>query len=147
MSLKQPHLKMSKSHADPKSRILITDVADDIRAKIKGSLTDSMAGVSYDPVGRPGVANLLDIMAHCSENDSTPVELAADCEALSMRAFKERVAARVVDTLAPIRERYHEIIDRDGGRFIDDVAARGAAEARAGAEETMERVRVLVGLG
>ena len=51
MSLQEPHLKMSKSDTDPRSRILITDSADEIHRKIMSALTDSTNSVSYDPEG------------------------------------------------------------------------------------------------
>ena len=59
MSLKEPLLKMSKSHADPRSRILVNDDHQTISEKLRFALTDSMARISYDPINRPGVSNLL----------------------------------------------------------------------------------------
>merc|ERR1711939_634674 len=62
MSLKRPTQKMSKSDADPKSRILITDTREEIHAKVKGAITDSEPGISFDPEKRPGVSNLIEIL-------------------------------------------------------------------------------------
>ncbi|KAI9817277.1 MAG: mitochondrial 37S ribosomal protein rsm10 [Thelocarpon impressellum] len=147
MSLKQPNLKMSKSHADLKSRILITDTPDEIMQKIRLSLTDSISGVSYDPVARPGVANLLDIMTHLSDGSRSPEALAEEYESSGMREFKQHVADCIIEKMSPIRKEYHRVIDLDGGRYLDAVAARGAENARANAGETMAMVRSLVGLG
>ena len=57
---------MSKSAPDQNSRILLTDPSDRIKAKIRGAVTDSTVGITYDPEGRPGAANLLTILAACT---------------------------------------------------------------------------------
>ena len=44
----EPTKKMSKSDPKPKSRIMITDSKEQIHAKLKTALTDSIEGVSYD---------------------------------------------------------------------------------------------------
>ena len=68
---------MSKSHADPKSRIVLTDPADVIFEKIKKAVTDLTSAVTYDEETRPGVSNLIALHAYsmgktfdevCSEN-------------------------------------------------------------------------------
>lgn len=58
-SLRDPTKKMSKSDPDAKSRILMTDAPDQLLEKCKKALTDFTSAVTYDPVERPGVANLL----------------------------------------------------------------------------------------
>ncbi|TPP64750.1 Tryptophanyl-tRNA synthetase, partial [Fasciola gigantica] len=62
-SLREPTKKMSKSDSSPGSVILLTDNPDTIRAKIRRSQTDSLPGVSYDEVERPGLSNLIRILA------------------------------------------------------------------------------------
>ena len=52
---------MSKSYENKMSRIEITDPPDLIVTKIKKAVTDSTSHVSYDPVNRLGVSNLIDI--------------------------------------------------------------------------------------
>ena len=148
MSLKEPNLKMSKSHEDPRSRILITDSPEDIRKKIRLALTDSASGLSYDPVERPGVANLLEIMNHLDEEDSgrSCHELARSFGHLSMREFKQKVADKISESLSDIRTRYGRILDADEGRYLDYVAERGAGKASISAGETMDRVRGATGL-
>lgn len=146
MSLKQPHLKMSKSHPDIRSRILITDSPDEIRAKIKVALTDSETGVTYDSVNRPGVANLLQLMSHFDEEGRTCQQLAQDYEFLSLSSFKGHVAECIISGLNGIKKVYDQIISLDEGRYIDDVANQGSKKARHNAEETMDLVRRAVGL-
>ena len=145
MSLDQPTQKMSKSHPNPKSRIQLTDDRATIQAKIRGALTDSIEGVTYDPERRPGVTNLLEIIHHLTPGSESPMALAKDMENLSMRALKERAVDVVDAELAPIRERYAETMTL-GGAAVDAVAAAGAEEARASAEATMKLVREAVGM-
>ncbi|KAK0830610.1 Tryptophan--tRNA ligase, mitochondrial [Friedmanniomyces endolithicus] len=126
MSLKDPMAKMSKSHTNPNSRILLTDSEETIRTKIKAAVTDSMDSITYDPEGRPGD------------------ELAKDLAGLSMRALKDRVAETVETTIKHIRASYaHFLNDND---YLDKVAAQGAEKAAKSATTTMKAVKSAVGL-
>ncbi|KAK0932753.1 Tryptophan--tRNA ligase, mitochondrial [Friedmanniomyces endolithicus] len=146
MSLRDPMAKMSKSHPDPNSRILLTDSEETIRRKIKAAVTDSVDGITYDPEGRPGVCNLIDILYHC---DAQPAylsqdELAKDLAGLSMRALKDRVTETVETTIKHIRASYaHLLNDND---YLDRVAAQGAEKAAKSAATTMKAVKSAVGL-
>jgi tryptophanyl-tRNA synthetase len=60
-SLRNPQAKMSKSEANPLSRIELTDTPDEIAEKIKKAVTDMTSEVTYEPEQRPGVSNLIDI--------------------------------------------------------------------------------------
>lgn len=62
---------MSKSAPDASSRILLTDSDDDIARKIKRAVTDSEARIAYDPQSRPGVSNLLAILAALQAEPTT----------------------------------------------------------------------------
>ncbi|KAI4172984.1 MAG: hypothetical protein LQ346_008506 [Caloplaca aetnensis] len=145
MSLKDPLLKMSKSHQDPRSRIMLNDSPDDIQIKVKAALTDSVGGVSFNPSARPGVSNLLTLMALMDEDHRMEEQIAAESEALSMRAFKEEVARTIIKGMAEIKAKYDYFIDVRQRRRLQDVAALGNQEARRQAEDTMIHVRRLVG--
>ena len=54
---------MSKSDPLEASRISLDDSADAIKKKISKAVTDGEKRMVYDPEGRPGVANLLGILA------------------------------------------------------------------------------------
>lgn len=146
MSLKQPREKMSKSNPDLNGQILLNDTPDGIRQKIKAALTDSTAGISYDPMERPGVSNLIAIMSHVRRGGRSCDELARECQDMSLRHFKELVADCLVGELADIRKEYSRIMEAEGGLYIDAVAAQGTRKAKESAEETMARVRESVGL-
>jgi tryptophanyl-tRNA synthetase len=145
MSLTDPAKKMSKSDPDANSRILITDKAEVIHAKITAAVTDSEDGISYNVETRPGISNLLDILSHCSSKGLSPTELAEGCQNLSKKAFKALVADSVVTCLAGIRERYESILANP--QIITAAAQRGTAAARLAARVKANRVGEMMGLG
>lgn len=145
MSLKEPYLKMSKSHQDPRSRILLTDSPEDIHMKIRVALTDSENEICYDPDRRPGVSNLLAILSYLDSRTRSGHDLAQECSKLSMRELKEKVSDEICKALADIRLRYDQIM-ADDGHYLTSVAEDGAKRARQDAEETMVKVRTATGL-
>lgn len=148
MSLTNPVSKMSKSDRNPKSRILLTDSEEVIKQKVKSAITDSLSGISYNPPLRPGVSNLIDLIYHASGYDTSSAgnqeELAREMENMTMRVVKDRAAQAVNDLIRPIRERYTEIMEREG-EDLEGIAKAGAEEARNSAEVTMKAVREAVG--
>ncbi|KAI0199532.1 tryptophanyl-tRNA synthetase [Astrocystis sublimbata] len=146
MSLQDPRQKMSKSSPNEKSRILITSTPQEIQKCIRGAMTDSKNHVTYEPEERPGVANLLELIAQCSPERTTPEDVSDSLRGASLRDLKERCAEVVTAELSGIRERYNELLQRQGGRYMDEIEAEGAEVARRSAEETMRLVRSLVGL-
>lgn len=148
MSLTDPTKKMSKSDANAASRVLITDPPQDIRKKIMRAVTDSQSGfVSYDPAGRPGVSNLLEILSILEGENRSPDEVARGLEGSQhpLKALKERTADAVVTELRDVRERYLELMGNDDGKALDDLEALGAEKARASANATMKLVKEAVG--
>ena len=146
MSLKEPHLKMSKSHQDPRSRIHIIDEPDIIYDKVKLALTDSISGVSYDPETRPGISNLLVMMSHLDLEGRTAEQIAQACNAMSMRDFKAKAAIVISESLAPMRDRYYRLMDGNASSYLRDVAMEGTVKACGIAKETVDAVRSAVGL-
>lgn len=147
MSLSHPASKMSKSHPNPKSRILLTDSEEAIRSKIKSAVTDSLDGITYDPENRPGVSNLIDLIYHTAYpngSGGSSEALASEMAGMSLKVVKSRAADAVESVVRPIREKYAEIIQND--QFLSDVAHRGAEDARNSASKTMEDVKRAVGL-
>ncbi|KAK5151100.1 Tryptophan--tRNA ligase, mitochondrial [Recurvomyces mirabilis] len=146
MSLTHPVSKMSKSHPNPKSRILLTDSDELIQSKIKSAVTDSIEGVTYEQDRRPGVSNLIDILYHTLDESScgSQQDLAADLANISMRVLKEQVSSAVTKLVAPIRERHESIVGNES--LLDDVATLGAAKATESAAPTLLQVKRAVGL-
>jgi tryptophanyl-tRNA synthetase len=145
MSLNDPTSKMSKSHKSEKSRILITDSSEDIKAKIGSAKTDSIPGITYNQAERPGISNLLDILSIFDAEGRKGVELAEQYNDISPKQLKEMVTDAVVGGLAGIRDKYLELLNK-GDQYLDSVESIGAQKAQKSADDTMQIVRGSVGL-
>jgi tryptophanyl-tRNA synthetase len=138
---------MSKSAKNAKSRILLIDTEETIISKVAGAVTDSEMGVTYEPKKRPGIANLLDLAAAFDEHGSTADRLADEWKDLSHKQCKAQVAKRLAAGIAPIRERFYDLMQGEAGQQkLDAIAEEGASKARAIAAETMLFVRDKMGL-
>jgi tryptophanyl-tRNA synthetase len=62
-SLRNPEKKMSKSISDPAGTILLTDNPAEAAKKIMSATTDSIGEIQFDLAERPGISNLLQILA------------------------------------------------------------------------------------
>jgi tryptophanyl-tRNA synthetase len=140
MSLVDPTSKMSKTDSNDRSRILVVDSPDAIRQKIKSAVTDSEPTVRFDWDEKPGISNLLEIMADCT---GSSVDLLADEYSTGgYGTFKEAVAEAIITELAPVRARYRELDDNEVARLMQ----KGALDARTQAEGYQHEVRRAVGL-
>jgi tryptophanyl-tRNA synthetase len=142
MDLQAPERKMSTSGGTPLGTLLLLDTPDVIRRKVRAAVTDPGGEVRADP-GKPGVSNLLEILAAVSRTSVGDLE--SRLEGRGYAALKDEVAEAVVAHLAPIQARYTELI-ADGMGQVDEALARGADRARAVAAETLAPVRAAVGL-
>ena len=75
MDLQDPTAKMSKSGDNDAGLIFMLDDPAVIEKKFKRAVTDSENEVRFDPENRPGVSNLLEILASATHTD--PKQLAA----------------------------------------------------------------------
>ena len=92
------------------------------------------------PESKPGVSNLLDILAVAT--GGRPDELAAQFG--SYGELKTAVADSVVALLAPIQERYRELTTDP--RELDQRLADGLDQVRDRANATVRRARAAMGL-
>lgn len=141
-SLQDPLSKMSKSDKNEKSFILLLDEPKAITKKIKGAVTDSLGIVKYDEENQPGVANLLNIFSSLSGR--TIDDLVEDYGDTGYGRFKGDLAELVVDTLAPIQERYQKLLVSDDLR---DILHTGAQRANEKASATLARMEKAMGIG
>ncbi|MCJ1386779.1 Tryptophan--tRNA ligase, mitochondrial [Xylographa soralifera] len=146
MSLKDPLQKMSKSHGDPRSKILLTDPPEVIHLKIKYALTDSMSGISFELATRPGVSNLLEILSHVDSEGRSPQVWAEECKTLKMRAFKELVSDKISSSLSGFRERYTALMEGRNYLHLKRLAQHGAEEARNNSRRMLAKVRDAIGI-
>ena len=140
MDLQEPTRKMSKSVDSPQGTLLVLDPPDVITKKIKRAVTDNDGDVHYDPVGKPGVANLLSILAAAAGGD--PAALADRYDQYG--PLKADTAEAVVEALRPLQERFADLsADPDE---VDRIIATGATKAQAMAAPTLARAQTAIGL-
>lgn len=141
MSLQEPTKKMSKSDENAKATIYMTDTPKQMEKKIKSAVTDSEGIVKYDKENKAGVSNLLTIYAACNNISITEAE--ACFAGKQYGDFKKAVADAVVAKLAPIQEKYEQLIESDK---LDDILNDGAAKASKIANETLHRAKQKMGI-
>ncbi|MFD5102745.1 tryptophan--tRNA ligase [Streptomyces albidochromogenes] len=140
MDLQDPAAKMGKSHAATAGIVYLLDEPEVVRKKIMRAVTDSGTEVEYDREEKPGVANLLDVLAACEGAD--PGELAGAYD--SYGALKKDTAEAVVELLRPVRERHAELAADPG--HVDQVLREGAERARGMARPTVDAAYRAIGL-
>ncbi len=107
--------------------------------KFKRAVTDSETDVRYDPKDKPGVSNLLEILAATAGGD--PNELAAGFHQYG--PLKAAAGEAVVEMLTPIQARYRELLADPGE--LARLLRHGAEKARTVASVTTRRAYDAVG--
>ncbi len=140
MDFQDPRKKMSKSEFSPQGTILLFDDDDAIARKVRRAVTDTDGEVRYDPEKKPGVSNLLEVLA--SVRDEDPRAVAERYDAYG--PLKEDVAAALIEVLAPIRRRRDELLaDRATVRALLEA---GALRARERASKKYAQAAAAMGL-
>ncbi|MGH8981338.1 MAG: tryptophan--tRNA ligase, partial [Acidimicrobiales bacterium] len=140
MDLQHPERKMSKSVESPLGTIDIVDEPAEIERKVKKAVTDADGEMRYAPAEKPGLANLLVLMAVAA--GGTPDEVARRYTRYG--DLKRDLAEALVELLRPVRARRAELDkDPDG---VHRVLRVGADKAHAIAAATYERAATAVGL-
>ncbi|MBU8854430.1 tryptophan--tRNA ligase [Bacillus sp. FJAT-26377] len=142
MSLQDPTKKMSKSDPNQKAFITLLDDAKTIEKKIKSAVTDSEGIVRYDKENKPGISNLLSIYSILANKSIEDIE--AMYEGKGYGDFKADTAKVVAEALAPIQERYYELVDSSE---LDDILDQGADKANATANKMLRKMRNAMGIG
>ncbi len=143
MDLQDPTRKMSTTGGSEQGTVHVLDEPRAIVKKFKSAVTDSGREIERGPE-KPGVSNLIDILAVA--RDRSPEQVEADMrDARGYGDLKAAVAEAVVEMLGPVRERYVEL--RADERALEAVLAGGAERARAIASETLADVRERMGVG
>ncbi|MEV5872046.1 tryptophan--tRNA ligase [Streptomyces tendae] len=140
MNLQEPASKMGKSDDVGPGIVYLLDEPDAVRKKVMRAVTDSGRDVVYDRAERPGLANLLEILAACTGGD--PAELADGYD--SYGALKQDTAEAVVEVLRPVRGRHQELCADPG--YVEGVLREGAEKARAMARPTVDAAYRAIGL-
>jgi tryptophanyl-tRNA synthetase len=136
--LQNPLAKMSKSAESQNGLINILDEPKVIAKRIKSAVTDDGTEIRFDRESKPGVSNLLSILAVVSERSVPELE-----EAYAGRMYGHLKVEAVVERLAPIRARALELMGDPAE--LDRLLDRGAAKAREVASPVLADVYAKVG--
>jgi len=138
MDLADPTSKMGKSGLEGSAGIVrLLDPPDVVRRKIARALTDSDTGadaVRADPA-KPGVTNLLEILAACGGS--------AD-GVTTYGALKRTVADAVVAELEPLQKTYAELAADPA--YVDGVFRAGAERCREVTAPVLAAATAAIGL-
>jgi len=140
MDLQEPTVKMSKSRGTPQGRIDVFEDPATITRKITRAVTDADGEVRYEPTTKPGVSNLLQLLAAVSR--TTPHELAGRYSQYG--PLKADTAAAVVEFLRPVQDRFRQL-EADPA-YVREVLVKGADKAAALAGPVLSRARRAIGL-
>lgn len=140
MDLQDPTSKMSKSANSEAGLVYLLDDPAAVVKKFKRAVTDSDNEVRFDRETKPGVSNLLEILAACTGD--APLALA---ERYSQYGpLKGDTGEAVVELLRPIQARYHELMADPAE--LQALLRKGADKARTVAAATLARAQAAIGL-
>ncbi len=135
LDLQSPDKKMSKS-LPPAGCVFLLDEPNVTAKKIRSAVTDTGREVVADPVGKPGVTNLLTI--HSALSGTSVADLEEHFAGRGYGDLKKELAEVVTDFVTPIRARTQELLDDRAE--LERVLGAGAARAREVAGATVRAV-------
>jgi tryptophanyl-tRNA synthetase len=140
MDLQEPTSRMSTTFSGDLGLVKVLDPPDVIRRKLRSAVTDSGREVVRSE-DKPGVTNLIEIMAVATGEEPEAIE--ARYDGAGYGRFKEDVGEAVVALFDPIRLRYGDL--RGDPDELHAILARGAEKAHTIAAATLEQVHDRVG--
>jgi tryptophanyl-tRNA synthetase len=133
--------KMSKSR---NNAIMLRATADETAALVKKAKSDTDRHITYDPVRRPEVANLL-LLVSLSTGEA-PESIATRIGDGGSGSLKKLVTHALNDTLAPLRARRADLA-RHAPDVVRSTLSRGIAEANRAADATLREARAAMNMG
>ncbi len=140
MDLQRPERKMSKSVGTPLGTVGMFDRPADIERKIKRAVTDADGDVRYDPATKPGLSNLLELLA--AAEGQRPDVVARRYQRYG--DLKADVASAVIELLRPVQARRVALLDDPAQVF--KTLAEGAEHAHQTAAATYSEAAEAMGL-
>ena len=140
MDLQEPTNKMSKSGDGEAGIIYLLDDPASIVKKFKRAVTDSDNEVEFDRERKPGVSNLLEILA--AVTNESPASLATTYTQYGK--LKQDTGEAVAEMLRPIQSRYHELMADPAE--LSNLLALGKDRASKVAQATLARAHNAIGL-
>ncbi len=140
MSLADPTKKMSKSDENANAVVYILDDKDTIIRKFKRAVTDSDMSIRFAE-GKDGINNLITI--YSCFTGKTVEEIEKEFEGQGYGTFKLAVGEACADALAPVQQRFREILADKA--FLEAQMKKGAEEASYYARRTLGKVQKKLG--
>jgi tryptophanyl-tRNA synthetase len=140
-SLSNPESKMSKSVVDPKGTILLNDIPAEAAKKVMSATTDSFGEIRFDRIERPGISNLLTILAFLSNQSIEQVKKTWEGKS-QYGELKKEVAGAVESFLINFQTKLALIEDQK----VMEVLEKGESNARIIANQSLTRVQKAVGI-
>ena len=131
---------MSKSDENVNAVVYILDDRDTIIRKFKRAVTDSDTCVRFAPE-KHGINNLMTIYS-CYTGKSIE-EIEREFEGRGYGDFKLAVGEACADALAPVQQKYREILADKA--YLESVMKKGAEEAAYYARKTLSKVKRKIG--
>lgn len=141
MSLTDGKQKMSKSTESDASRINLLDPPDVIRNKFKRCKTDSVVGLEWDNPDRPEARNLLTI--YQAVTGRSREDVLEEVKGMNWGKFKPDLAEAVIAHLAPIQQRYHDVMQDE--ERLEGILEDGRQAADLLASQTLRKVKEAMG--
>lgn len=143
MNLQNPSVKMSKSAPkDDKGTIFILDDIEITKKKIMSAVTDNEGKIYFDEENKPGISNLLSIVAVI--DDSSIEDVSKKYKDYTYKDFKIEVADKVTELILKIQNEFYKY--RNNEEYLKKILKDGADKARVLASKKMEKVKKIVGL-
>ncbi len=143
MDLADPTRKMSKSDPVGAGVVFLLDGPDVVARKVARAVTDGDTGpdaVRHEPATKPGVSNLLEILAACT--GVSPDEAAVGVATYGQ--LKKVTTDAVLSVLEPVQRRYAELADDPA--HVDRVYDEGAERCRTETAPVLAAAREAIGL-
>lgn len=131
--------KMSKSRGNA---IMLSATEDETTKLIKKAKTDGERLITYDPVNRPEVANLLSLISLCTQE--APEDVAARIGEGGGGMLKNELTVALNEELRPLRQKRAQL-EKDPA-YIRSVLLDGVKKAREIAEQTLSEVREVMNM-
>lgn len=141
LNLQNPAEKMNKSDGPNLGTIFLMDDLKLARKKIMSAVTDSESVVRFDEENKPGISNLISILAAITGESIEAIEKRFAGHGYG--DFKRAVADAVCELLGNIQAKYQQFKNPD---VLNEILDSGAGRARIVAGETLNRARVALGL-
>lgn len=141
LNLQNPTEKMNKSDGPNPGTIFLMDDLKLVRKKIMSAVTDSESVVQFDEENKPGISNLMSILAATTGESIENIEKRFTGRGYG--DFKREVADAVCDLIGNIQSKYQQFKNPD---VLNAILDAGAERARVVASDTLNRAKIALGL-